>query len=72
MVELDFWDDRHAATIARVSARDPATIPCAGDLIYIPDAEQSGVYRHLRISSRHFYYSQEGALVSIRLHCDVL
>ncbi len=72
MVELDFWDEQRAATIARVPARDLAVIPVAGDLIYIPDQEESGVYRHLRIRSRHFYYSQEGTVVSIRLHCDVL
>ncbi len=72
MVELEYWDEQHKATIARVSARDLAMIPGAGDLVYIPDDEESGVYRHLRVSSRHFYYSQEGALVSIRLHGEVL
>ena len=51
---------------------DLTMIPGAGDLVYIPDAEESGVYRHLKITARHFYYSQEGAVVSIRLHCDVL
>jgi len=72
MVELDFWDERRGVTVARVSARDLAMIPGVGDLIYIPDNEESGVYRHLKILSRHFYYSQEGALVSIRLHSEVL
>ncbi len=72
MVELEFWDERRGVTVARVSAHDLAMIPGAGDLVYIPDDEESGVYRHLRITSRHFYYSQDGALVSIRLFCEVL
>ncbi len=72
MIELDYWDERRGATIARVSARDPATIPVAGDIVYIPEEEQSGVYVHLKVSSRFFYYSQEGAIVTIRLHCEVL
>ena len=72
MVELDFWDERRAVTIARVPSRDAATIPTAGDVVYIPDAEQSGVYLHIRVSSRQFYYSQEGALVTIRLLCEPL
>lgn len=72
MVELDFWDERRAATIARVPARDAAAIPAAGDVVYIPDAEQSGVYLHVRVGSRQFYYSQEGELVTIRLLCEPL
>ena len=72
MIELDFWDERRGVTIARVSARDPATIPTVGDGVYIPDAEQSGVYVHLKVTSRHFYYSQNGDLVTVRLHGEVL
>jgi len=72
MVELDFWDDRRGATIARVSARDPAALPGAGDVVYIPDADQSGVYLNIRVSSRQFYYSQDGKLVTIRLVCEAL
>jgi hypothetical protein len=72
MVELDFWDERRGVTLARVSAHDPATIPANGDGVYIPDAEQAGVYVHLKVSSRHFYYSQAGDLVSIRIQCEIL
>lgn len=72
MVELDFWDERRAVTIARVPAQDAATIPSAGDVVYIPDAEQTGVYLHIRVGSRQFYYSQEGMLVTIRLLCETL
>jgi hypothetical protein len=72
MVELDFWDERRGVTISRVSANDPATIPAAGDVVYIPDAEQSGVYVHIKVASRQFYYSQGGDLVTIRILCEVL
>jgi hypothetical protein len=72
MVELDFWDERRGVTVARVPAREPVAIPVPGDVIYIPDEEQSGVYLHIRVTSRQFYYSQEGALVTIRLLCELL
>lgn len=72
MVELDFWDERRATTLARIPARDAATIPVAGDAVYIPDGDQSGVYLHLRINARELYYSQDGALVTIRLLCQAL
>jgi hypothetical protein len=72
MVELEFWDERRGVTVARVSARDLMMIPGAGDVVYIPDNEESGVYRHLKILSRHYYYSQDGALVSIRLQSEAL
>jgi hypothetical protein len=72
MIELDFWDERRGITIARASAHDPAAIPASGDGVYIPDAEQSGAYLHLKVTARQFYYSQEGDLVSIRLLCEVI
>jgi hypothetical protein len=72
MIELDYWDERRGATIARVTVRDPATIPLGGDTVYIPDAEQAGIYVHCRVTSRQFYYSQEGEVVTIRLHCEIL
>jgi hypothetical protein len=72
MVELDFWDERRSATIARVPARELAALPASGDVVYIPDADQSGVYLHIRVNSRQFYYSQEGELVTIRILCEAL
>ena len=72
MVELDFWDERRAITLARVPARDAASIPVSGDVVYIPDGDQSGIYLHLRVSSRQFYYGQDGDLVTIRLLCESL
>ena len=72
MVELDYWDERRAITLARVPARDPATIPAPGDVVYIPDGDQTGVYLHIRINSRQFYYSQGGELVTIRLLSEAL
>jgi hypothetical protein len=72
MVELDFWDEQHAVTLARVSGRDPAAIPVAGDVVYIPTADQTGVYVHVKVTSRQFYYSQDGDLVTIRVLCAVL
>ncbi len=52
MVELEFWDEQGRVTLARVPARDLATAPTAGDVIYIPDGDQSGVYLHIRVNSR--------------------
>ncbi len=72
MVELDFWDERRGATLARIPARDAAAIPVPGDVVYIPDGDQSGIYLHLRVSSRQLYYSQDGELVTIRVHCEAL
>jgi hypothetical protein len=72
MVELEFWDEQRGVTLARVSGRDPATIPTTGDGVYIPNAEQSGVYVHAQVKSRQFYYSQEGDLVTVRVLCAVL
>ncbi len=72
MVELEFWDEQGRATLARVPARDLTAVPGAGDVVYIPDGDQSGVYLHIRVSSRQFYYSQEGELVTIRLLCGTL
>ena len=72
MIELDYWDEKRGSTIARVPARDPATIPAPGDVVYIPDGDQSGVYLHIRVNSRQFYYSQDGELVTIRLLCGTL
>ncbi|HZW29372.1 MAG TPA: hypothetical protein VFF52_01630 [Isosphaeraceae bacterium] len=72
MVELEFWDEQRGVTLARVSGRDPATIPATGDGVYIPAADQSGVYVHIQVNSRQFYYSQEGDLVTIRILCAVL
>src|SRR5690348_9986222 len=56
MVELGFWDERRGAPIARLPPRAPAAVPGSGDVVYIPDADQSGVYLHIRVSSRQFYY----------------
>jgi hypothetical protein len=72
MVELDFWDERRAITVAQVPARDAATVPVAGDVVYIPDGDQSGIYLHLRVSARQFYYGQDGELVKVRLLCESL
>jgi hypothetical protein len=72
MVELEFWDEQRGMTLARVSGGDPGTIPTTGDVVYIPDAEQSGVYVHAKVNSRQFYYSQEGDLVKIRVLSAVL
>jgi hypothetical protein len=72
MVEVDFWDERRGATLARVPARDAATIPVPGDVVYIPDGDQSGVYLHVRAKSRQLYYSQDGELVTIRVLCEPL
>lgn len=70
MVELEFWDEQGGLTLARVPARDAATIPSSGDAVYIPDGDQSGVYLHILVRSRRFYYSQQGELVTIRLLCS--
>jgi hypothetical protein len=43
-----------------------------GDLVYVPDDKDSGVYAYVKVASRRFYYSQAGELTMIRLACELL
>jgi hypothetical protein len=70
MTQLEFWQEKAGRAIATLPARDIAAIPVVGDLVYIPDASDSGVYAYVQVRSRRFYYSQQGELTVIRLSCD--
>ncbi len=72
MIELDYWDERRGTTIARVSARDPATIPAAGDTVYIPGAEQAGIYVHLRVTLAPILLQSRGSRRHDPAPCEVL
>jgi hypothetical protein len=67
---IEFCRDKDGPKIASVQAGDPGVIPSVGDVVYVLDAEDPGVYMHIRISGRHFYYDQQGNLAIVRLICE--
>jgi hypothetical protein len=70
MTQLEFWQEKAGRAIANVPLHDVAAIPAVGDLVYIPDVKDSGVYAYVEVRSRRFYYSQQGELTVIRLTCE--
>jgi hypothetical protein len=72
MTQLEFWQEKADRVFANIPLRDQGTVPCAGDLVYVPNEKDSGVYAYVKILYRRFYYSQSGELTMIRLACEVL
>jgi hypothetical protein len=72
MTQLEFWNESADQVVATVSVRDQNTMPSVGDLVYVPDEKDSGVYAYLKVVSRRFYYSQTGELTMIRLACEAM
>ena len=72
MTQLEFWHEQADRVFANIAVRDQCTIPSVGDLVYVPDEKDSGVYVHVKVASRHFYYSQAGELTMVRLACEVI
>lgn len=72
MTQLEFWQENADRVFANIPVRDQNAVPCVGDLVYVPDAKDSGVYVYVKIVCRRFYYSQSGELTMIRLACEVL
>jgi hypothetical protein len=72
MTQLEFWQEKADRVFANIPVRDQGMIPCVGDLVYVPDEKDSGVYVYVKIVCRRFYYSQVGELTMIRLACEIL
>ena len=72
MTQLEFWHEQANRVVATISLRDSGAVPCAGDLVYVPDENDSGVYVFVKVTSRRFYYSQEGELTMIRIACETM
>lgn len=70
MTQLEFWNEQADRVIANIPVRDSDTVPSVGDLVYVPDEKDSGVYAYVKVVSRRFYYSQTGELTMIRLACE--
>jgi len=70
MTQVEFWQEKADHVFATIQVSDQSTIPAAGDLIYIPDETDSGIYAYVKVSCRRFYYSQRGDLTMIRLSCE--
>jgi hypothetical protein len=72
MAQLEFWHEQADRVVANIAVRDPGTVPSVGDLVYVPDEKDSGVYAYVKVLSRRFYYSQAGELTMIRLACELM
>jgi hypothetical protein len=72
MTQLEFWQESTDRVIANIPARDQCAVPSVGDLVYVPDEKDSGVYLYVRIVGRRFYYSQSGELTMIRIACELI
>ncbi len=72
MTQLEFWDEQTDRVFANIAVREQCAVPVVGDLVYIPDEKDSGVYAYVKVLCRRFYYSQAGELTMIRLACAVI
>jgi hypothetical protein len=72
MTQLEFWHEQADRVFANISLREQATVPSVGDLVYVPDEKDSGIYAYVKVVCRRFYYSQTGELTMIRLACEVV
>jgi len=72
MTQVEFWQEKADRVFANIQVSDQGTIPSVGDLVYIPDEKDSGVYAYVKVVSRRFYYSQRGDLTMIRLSCELV
>jgi len=70
MTQVEFWQEKADRVFANLQVSDQGTIPGVGDLVYIPDEKDSGVYAYVKVICRRFYYSQRGDLTMIRLSCE--
>jgi hypothetical protein len=68
--QLEFCREQDGPKIASVQTGDPGAIPGVWDVVYVPDDKDPGVYAHLRVSGRQFYYDQQGNLAMVRLLCE--
>jgi hypothetical protein len=72
MAQIEFFEESTKSVIANVRGGDSATIPGVDDQVYIPHTEQAGVYAHVKVTGRQFFYSLDGCLTMVRLPCEVM
>ena len=72
MTQLEFWHEKADQVFANIPVRDQCAVPSVGDLVYVPDETDSGVYLYVKVVGRRFYYSQSGELTMIRLACEAM
>ena len=70
MAQIEFFDETTKSVIANVQSGDNSAIPSIDDQVYIPHSEQAGVYAHVRVTGRQFFYSLDGCLTMVRLPCE--
>ena len=71
MTQVEFSEETSKRVIANIQAGDPAVIPSAGDLVYVPSVDDSRVYAYVKIVSREFFYDQHGHLTMVKLACEI-
>ena len=62
MAQIEFFEETTKSVIANVRGSDPLAIPDVDDQVYIPHSEQAGVYGHVRVTGRQFFYGLDGCL----------
>jgi hypothetical protein len=72
MAQIEFFDVTTKSVIAIVQGGDAPSIPGVDDQAYVPHSEQAGVYAHVRITGRQFFYSLDGLLTMVRLPCEIM
>jgi hypothetical protein len=72
MAQIEFFDETTKSVIANVQGGDSPLIPGVDDQVYIPHSEQAGVYAHVRVTGRQFFYSLDGFLTMVRLPCEIM
>jgi hypothetical protein len=72
MAQLEFWHEKADQVFANIPVRDQSAVPTVGDLVYVPDEKDSGIYAYVKVVCRRFYYSQSGELTMIRLDCELM
>jgi hypothetical protein len=72
VAQLEFRQVIGGPRLTTIPTTDAVTIPEVGDIVFVPEAEDPGVYAQVRIKDRHFYYDQRGQLTVVCLACEVL
>jgi hypothetical protein len=72
MAQIEFFEESTKSVIANVRAGDSVAIPGVDDQVYIPHSEQAGVYAHVKVTGRQFFYSLDGCLTMVRLPCEIV
>lgn len=70
MTRIEFRHRETSRLIVQVE-RSPV-LPLVGDRIYAPSASDIGVYDHLRVTGRAWYYDQHGNLALVSLECEAV